>query len=337
MFKFKGASAPTLASEGARPSAYSVERLRERFLNMAMFFVLVALMIASNVLSPGYFESGNLQNMLSQNAPVAVIAIAMTFAIIAGGFDLSVGAIVAGGGILFATLANDGSIWVAFLATLGMGAVAGAFNGFIVTKLRVNPFIATLGTASLYAGLINLVSESSTVMATNESFGYLGRETWLGLKVSIWLVIGIAIAAELVLSRTVYGRQVYAVGGNIEAARLAGMRVDIVRGSTFLLTGAAASLAGMLLASVIGVGQPGVGANLTLNSIAIVIIGGTTLLGGEGAIWRTIIGLLIFATINNLFASLAWPTASQQIALGAIVIIAVSLDSLTRSRRRNVA
>src|SRR5205823_2489927 len=143
----------------------------------------------------------------------------------------------------------------------------------------------------------------------------------------VWVLIGAVLTGGVALARTVYGRSIYSIGGNEEASRLAGIRVDLVRGSTYMLTGACAALAGMMFASRTGVGQADVGVNITLDAIAIVIIGGTSLLGGEGAMWRTVVGLLMLGTINNLFDSLGWQSPAQQVVKGAIVIAAVSIDA----------
>jgi ribose transport system permease protein len=318
-----------------QPPQHSVaERARDIGLRFVMVWVLVALVIVSNIFYPGFFETGNLLNILSQNAAVGLVAVAMTFVIIAGGFDLSVAAMSAAGGVAFASFSNNMPIGIAVILVLLVGAVAGAVNGLIVTRLKVNPFIATLGTSSLFAGGTALYANSSPITGTSKNFGYLGTEHWLGVPVNVWLLAAVLGLGALVLAKTVYGRTIYAVGGNREAARLAGMRVDLARASTFVLAGVCSVIGGMVVASITGVGQAGTTPEVTLNSIAIVIIGGTSLLGGEGAMWRTLVGLLIFGTINNLFQSLAWPTATQQVVLGAIVLGAVSLDAYTRSRRR---
>ncbi|HEV7752722.1 MAG TPA: ABC transporter permease [Baekduia sp.] len=312
----------------------TAERAIEFGLRFVMVWVLIILAIVSDFLYPGFFDSGNILNILSQNAPVGLIAVAMTFVIIAGGFDLSVAAMLAAGGVAFASFSNHIPIGLAAIATIALGAVAGSVNGFIVTKMRVNPFIATLGTASLYAGGTALYCHSNPINGDNPNFDFLGTSKWFGVPISVWVLGVVLVIGWVVLTKTVYGRTVYAVGGNNEAAKLAGMRVDLVRASTFVLTGVASVISGMIVASVTGTALAGVEAEVTLNSIAIVIIGGTSLLGGEGAMWRTLVGLLIFGTINNLFDSLAWPTATQQVVLGAIVLGAVSLDAYTRSRRR---
>lgn len=296
----------------------------------AIVGVLIVLTIATNVLYPGFFEIGNLRNILTQNAPVGIVAIGMTFVIVAGGFDLSVSAIFATCGVAFATFSGTMPLAVAFAAALGVGLVAGAVNGAIVTRLRVNPFVATLGTASVFSGLAYLWSHSAPVIPENPAFSMIDDAALLGIPVSIVIFAGAFAIGGVALSKTVFGRSVYAVGGNAEAARLAGMRVDLIRFATYMITGFCAALAGALVASRTGVGQADIGAAITLDAIAIVIIGGTSLLGGEGAMWRTLVGLLILATINNLFDSLALDTAAQSLVKGLIVIGAVALDSHTR-------
>jgi ribose transport system permease protein len=171
------------------------------------------------------------------------------------------------------------------------------------------------------------------VSSNRANFTDLGTKTEAGVPVVGWVLISTFLVGSVVLARTVYGRSIYAVGGNFEAARLAGLRVNLIRGSTYLLTGGAAAIAGAMLASQTGVGQPQVVGDFTLQSIAIVIIGGTSLLGGEGALWRTVIGLMIIATIGNLFDSLALGTAQQSLVQGSIVLFAVAIDSYTRRRR----
>jgi ribose transport system permease protein len=302
-------------------------------LRFVMVWILIVVMMVANVYYTGFFQWGNIRNILSQNAPVGLVAIGMTFVIIGGGFDLSVGAVVAFGAVLYTGLSNHMSLEAAFLLTMGAGLLAGAINGVIISYFKVNAFVATLATASLFTGGALLYSHSGPVLAKKATFTNFGTNSWLGLPIVVW-VLGVAFAfGALLLARTVYGRSVYTVGGNYEAARLAGVRVRMVQGSTYLLTGLFAAVAGMMIASKIGVGQAEISGDITLESIAIVIIGGTSLLGGEGALWRTIIGLLILATIHNLFDSLALNTAAQSIAKGAIVLLAVGIDSYTRRRR----
>jgi ribose transport system permease protein len=209
----------------------------------------------------------------------------------------------------------------------------GIANGLVITRLNVNPFVATLGSASIFSGLAFVINKTGAVFVEKASFMYLGTADWFGIPVTIWILAFAFVVGWLLLSKTVYGRSVFIVGGNEEAARLAGMRVSLIQASTYGLTALAAGIAGMLLTSQTGVGQANVGSNITLDSIAIVIIGGTSLRGGQGAMWRTLVGLLIIATIDSLFNSLAWNSSVQSITKGGIVIGAVALDAWTQRRR----
>jgi ribose transport system permease protein len=298
-----------------------------------MLGILVLIVIGAQIAYSGFLTSGNIENLLQQNAPVGLVAIGMTFVLIGGGFDLSVGGIFALSGVLYATLANDMPVGLAFVIMVPAAIVIGIANGLVITRLNVNAFVATLGSASIFSGIAYLINTSGAVSVTKGSFGYLGSAQWLGIPAMVWILAGAFVVAGLLLSRTVYGRAVYIVGGNPEAARLAGMRVSAVQASTYVLTAIAATIAGMLLASQTVVGQADVGSDITLNSIAIVIIGGTSLRGGQGSIPRTLVGLLIVASIDNVFNSLAINTAIQSVATGAIVILAVALDAWTRRRQ----
>ena len=309
-------------------------RIGEWAASLGMLWVLGALVIAASALNPRFLTPGNLANMLSQNAPVGIIAIGMTFVIIAGGFDLSVAAVLAIGGVTYSALSYTMPPVPAILITMALGAVLGGINAFLITRVKVNAFIATLATASLFSGFTLLVTNSKPITLAPGGYDFLVDVKILGLSLSVWLLAILAAAGWFVLSKTVYGQGIYAIGGNNEAARLAGLRVNTLRASTYILTSLLAALSGIVLASVIGIGQPAVAPAVTLNSIAIVIIGGTSLLGGEGAMWRTVVGILIFGTIKNLFDILAFPQAMQEVALGVILLAAVSLDAVIRSRRR---
>jgi ribose transport system permease protein len=309
------------------------QRLPRLFLEYGMFWVLVVLLIAAEPVYSGFYEVQNIKNLLSQAAPVGIVAVGMTFVIIAGGFDLSVGSIFALGAVFFASLAPHMPLFADGLLTALIGASAGAVNGIIVTKLKVNPFVATLGTASMFGGAAFIYSHSAPFTVYKSGFETLGTGSWGGFPISIYLMIIAFVLGGIVLSRRVYGRSIYAIGGNDEAARLAGLRVDVLRGSTYVITGLCSAIGGMILASRLGVGQADMGANVALDSIAIVVIGGTSLLGGEGAMWRTAVGLLIIATLTNIFDSLAISNNYQLVVKGAIVIGAVALDIFARSRQ----
>ncbi|GAA2178593.1 ABC transporter permease [Leucobacter tardus] len=301
-----------------------------------MLGALVALIVVATIIYPGFLNPANIGNILTQNAAVGLIAIGMTFVIISGGFDLSVGATYALGATLFAGLTlQTGSVFIAGIGALAAGLIAGAINGFIVARLGVNPFVATLGTSSVFSGVAYIYSNSSPFIVNgNPAFQDLALTRIAGVFLPIWVLIVAFILAALLLAKTTYGRNVYAVGGNYEAAWLSGLRVRGLNGSVYLMTGVLAALAGMMDASRLGVGQADVGAAMALDAIAIVVVGGTSLRGGEGAIWRSAVGLLILATLTNVFYSLNVSQHWQLIAKGVIVVTAVAVDAVIRSRKR---
>lgn len=299
-----------------------------------IFGILVLLVIVAQTLYPGFLSSRNIMDILAQNAAVGIIAIAMTFVIISGGFDLSVGAIYALGGTVFAGLTLSHSVEVGFVAALVFGVLLGAANGMLISFVHVNPFIATLGTGSAILGLAYLYSNSSPfIVRDDDAFAMLGHGTIAGVRIPVFVLVVTVLIAGLVLASTTFGRYVRAIGASEEASRLTGLPVALVKITVYAASGAIAALAGMLDASRLSVGQADVGGALALDAIAIVVVGGTSLRGGEGAVWRTVVGLFIFASLTNVFYSLNLSQNWQLIAKGLIVVLAVSVDARLRTNR----
>lgn len=294
---------------------------------------LFVLLIFARLVYPGFFEAANLQNILSQNAPIGLVAIGMTIVMIGGGFDLSVGAIAAVASVTYAMLALNIGLWQAAIATLALGLLLGAINGVLVGYLGINPFIATLATASIYSGFAFVLSDSQPIVVDVAGFEEVGQGTLWSVPISVWIVAGTFLVGGVVLARSVYGHNLYAVGGNSEAARLSGIRINQVRIVSYVSVGVMSALAGIVLTSRLGVGQADVGLDMTLNAITIVVIGGTSLFGGEGAMWRTTIGLLLLGIIINIADSKGWSGSVQGIVKGLVLIGAVGLDVLARSMR----
>jgi ribose transport system permease protein len=327
----KSAPAPRV-SDGSGAGRPGIAQLATRY---SMVGVLVLLVIVASILYPGFLNPANIGNILTQNSAVGLIAIGMTFVIISGGFDLSVGATYALGAVLFAGLTlKTGSILVAGLGALAAGVVVGVVNGAIISRLGINPFVATLGTASVVSGIAYIYSNSSPFIVNGiPQFQDLALSTIGGIRLPIWILVIAFVVAAVLLAKTTYGRNIHAVGGNYEAAWLSGLRVKGLNASVYVLTGVLAALAGMMDASRLGVGQADVGGSMALDAIAIVVVGGTSLLGGEGAIWRSAVGLLILATLTNVFYSLNVSQHWQLIAKGCIVIAAVAVDAVIRQRK----
>jgi ribose transport system permease protein len=204
-------------------------------------------------------------------------------------------------------------------------------NGVVTTVGRINTFIATLATGIIISGVATLLTEGKLITVEDPAFATLGTEKLLGLKYSIWLLLAFTAACGFVLSRTTSGRAVYAAGGNPEAARLSGIRVNLVKGATFAISGLAAGVAGVLVASRVVTGQADAGGlDLTFDALTAVVIGGTSILGGAGAVWRTVLGLMLLAMIANGFNLLGVDPMYQKVFTGAIILGAVGVDALAR-------
>ena len=307
--------------------------LIDRAATWGMPMVLLLLIVWATMAYPGFLDSGNVRNILAQNAPVGIIAVAMTLIMVGGGFDLSVGSTFGCGSVAFAAFYQDMSGPLAFALVLVVGMALGAVNGVLVTRVHVNPFVATLGTGSIYGGAAMIASHSSPIVVSEPGFTRLGQGLMFGTPYAIWILFSVTVVFGLVLARTVYGHRLYAVGGNYEAARLAGLRVDLVRASTYVIGGAVAALGGAVLASRLSVGQGDVGVNIPLEAIAMVVIGGTSLFGGEGSVARTCVGIGILAVLGNVADSNGWGAEVESVVQGSIVIAAVALDAFVRRRR----
>jgi ribose transport system permease protein len=316
----------------ALPSASSdrAARLGLTALKFGMIWALLVLIIIAQYTYPTFLAPGNLRNLISQNAALALIAAGMTLVIIGGGFDLSVGSIYGLGAVAFALASQIAPEFIAVLAAIGVGALAGLVNALIITKMKVNPFVATLGTSSAFLGIGYVWSNNSPVHVADFGHDTLGLGRLFGVPISGWVVILALLAGGVLLKRSILGQSIFAVGGSSEAARLAGIRTNLVRASTYVILGALTGLAGAIDTSKLGVAQVDQGQNLTLLSITCVILGGNALMGGEGAMWRTVVGLAIIATLTNLLDSLAVNTQVQLIVQGVVLVTAVSFDYLVR-------
>jgi ribose transport system permease protein len=294
---------------------------------------VAGLFIALCLLSDAFLSKTNLLNILAQNAPLGIIACGATLVIVGGGFDLSVGAIFATTGVVAAWLAVHVGAGVGLIAGVVAGLVLGLANGALVAGLGINAFVATLASALAFGGIAQLITNGQLITVDSPAFAHLGQDTLLGAKYSVWLFLGAVAVGWFVLARTTFGSWVYAVGGNPEAARLSGIHVGAVRTATFALSGLAAGVGGVIAASRVGTGQADSGPGLALEAIAAVVIGGTSIAGGEGAVWRTFFGVMLLALIDNGFNILNVNPVWQAIVEGAIIVAAVALDVRTRRSR----
>jgi ribose transport system permease protein len=305
---------------------------RERYGRFGMVPVLIVIAVWAAVENPHLTHWSTFSTVIGENAGVGIVAVGLTFVLIAGGIDISLGAIYAGGSSVYAKMAVHHSLPEAFVVAILVGMAAGAVNALLITRCRFNAFVVTLATGTAFGGLVLLYSGLNATYPTNPSFATLGNNSVAGIPYLVIFVAGMLVVGALVLHRTSYGKALYAVGGNLEASRLAGLRTDWLRGSTYVISGGCAAFAGLLAASQSGSGVGNIGANLVITALVIVVIGGTSLSGGEGAIWRTAIGLLILSLLGNLFDVLVVSNATQQLVEGGILVGALALDQAVRIR-----
>ena len=290
---------------------------------------LLLIVVIISVMSPNFLTLNNLLNVLRQVSINALIAFGMTFVILTGGIDLSVGSILAlTGAVTAGFLASGMDPMLAMFLGLILGAILGAINGIIISKGNVAPFIATLATMTIYRGLTLVYTEGRPISGLGDSLSFqlIGKGYFFGIPVP---VITMAIAFGVlyfVLKKTTFGRRVYAVGGNEEASRLSGIKVDRIKVYVYALTGTLAALASLILTSRLNSAQPTAGNMFELDAIAAVVLGGTSLTGGRGWIVGTLVGALIIGVLNNGLNLIGVSSFFQQVVKGAVILVAVLLD-----------
>lgn len=294
--------------------------------------ILVALVVVCllfGAMSPRFFSPSNFSVILTQVSINALLAFGVSFVIISGGIDLSLGSLVAVCGVVAALMAQEPgiSLCLSLPLTLAFGVLLGALNGGIVVSTKVPPFIVTLGTMTLGRGLALLISDGRPISGLQENFNYLGNGQFLGLGIPIYVLLISFVACHYLLSRTVFGRYVKAVGGNETAALVAGISVSKVKMGVYMLSGFFIALAAILLTARINTGQPNAGLGFELDAIAAVIIGGTSTKGGKGTMLGTFLGVLFLGVINNGLDLVNVSAYWQQVIMGGIIILAVVLDA----------
>jgi ribose transport system permease protein len=295
----------------------------------------VALFITLSVTSDVFFTWANMKNLSFQTAPIGIMAVGGTLVFIAGGFDLSVGAVSAFSGIIAAkTFVGTGvGLWGSLIIGVLAGLGCGIANGLLVTLGRVNAFIATLATAIVINGVAQVITSGNLIGVEQERFTKLGLGTAGGVQYPVFVWAGVAIVAGFLLWLTKFGRYVYAAGGNAEAARLAGVRVNVVKAATFAFSGMCAGIAGVILVSEVSTAQWDANRGIEFDVITAIVLGGVSLLGGEGAVWRAVLGAFFLQMIGNGFNLLGTSTQWQYVIRGVILASAVSLDAWARRRR----
>jgi ribose transport system permease protein len=295
---------------------------------------LVILLAVVEIGNPAFLSQHNVFNMLSQWAPAGIMAVGMTFVILTGGFDLSIASGYSLCAVVAAYVGQSQAPSVAFAAAVLVGLLFGLVNGLLVAVVRINPFITTVGSGFVINGVALVMTQNAAFLVDDPSFGTLGAARWHGIPYSGMLLVAFLVVFGLILGRTIYGESIYAVGGNYEASRLSGMRVRAVVASTYIVLGGCVGLAGAIAASQLSSAQANLDPGIIFDVLTIVVVGGTSLSGGSGAMWRTAVGLGIIATISNGFVLLDISPYYQSIIKGTIIVAALALDTgLTRMVR----
>ena len=310
---------------------------------IARFHSLLALLLmvlAFSILAEGFLSWDNLWTVMRQISVNTCVSVGMTLVILTGGIDLSVGSILALSGAIMAGLLKHGTelesvnlyvgygVPAAIMIGLLVGGSLGLFNGLMVTRFRVPPFIATLAMLTIARGLTKLYTGGEAITGLGETFVSIGSGRLLGIPSQVWIAAGIIVAAMVLLRKTRFGRYVYAVGGNEEAARFSGLPVKRVKRTAYVISGTLAAVGGMIVTSRLNSATPIAGEGLELDSIAAVVIGGTSLSGGRGSVLGTVLGALIIGVLNSGLVIMGVDPFWQQVIKGFVILLAVVVDKL---------
>jgi ribose transport system permease protein len=321
-----------------QPGTFSIALIgRVRALAQArelmLLLLIVLIVVVMSTVSPNFLSPANFRAFATGLAPTAIISVGMTVLLVSGGFDLSVGSVLALSGTVAALLMLSGTpVWLAVIVTLVLGVVVGIVNGLLVTKVGINPLVATLGTMSVARGAALVMTNGFSLSGLPDSFGYAGNATPAGIPLIVLIMLVIVAIGDLALRHTRYLRQVYYIGANEAAAKLSGIYVDRVRIVAYALTAVLASLAGILLASRLDAGTPTAGNALELQVLAAAVIGGARLGGGSGTVLGAFLGVVFVGLINNSMTMLQVSALWQMVVTGIVLVAAVALDMILRRR-----
>jgi len=311
--------------------------------------VLILICMVFAYLQPAFVSERNIFNVLRQVSIYGLLAVGMTFVILTGGIDLSIGSVLAFAGLVGASVEKGGrgllsvgaageaagyGVPAALAAAIGVGLIAGLLQGLTVTKLKVPPFIVTLGGMSVFRGAALLWSSGQPISAFRDEYKYIGQGFIGPVPIPVIIFLACAVIGFIVLTYSRYGRHIYAIGGNLEAARLSGLNTGQLLLSVYVISGFFAGLSGFLLSSRLNSAEQVAGVGYELTVIAGVVIGGTSLFGGEGGIFGTVVGILLIGVLSNGLTLLNVNPYYQQIVVGLIIVFAVFFDQIIKRRRR---
>jgi ribose transport system permease protein len=333
-------SQPGVAPPAPRRSRADVWRELMRFQRVFALLLMIAALSVYPGVSDTFLSRDNALNVLRQISINLCVSLGMTLVILSGGIDLSVGSVLAFAGVVGAASLKHGLELPAFgvalqfttlgaiIAGVGVGAMLGGFNGWVITRFKLPPFVATLAMLSIARGLTQLWTDGFPITGLGPDFGFLGTGHWLGVPLPVWLSATLVAVLVIITRKTRFGRYLYAVGGNERAARLSGVNVQRIELAVYTLAGAFAGVAGLLLTARLDAATPTAGAGYELDAIAAVVIGGTSLRGGQGGITGTVLGCLMIGLLNNGLVLFGISPFWQQVIKGVVILAAVVLDRM---------
>lgn len=298
-----------------------------------LLFVIIIMIVVMSIVSDVFLTPNNIVNILRQVSINGILAVGLTFVILTGGIDLSVGSLVAVTGVVAGNLLLLGySATAAVIISVLSATAFGAFNGFVISYCGLPPFIATLATQTIGRGFALVYSDGKPFAISNAEFLNIGKGDFLKIPIPIWILLIVCLAAFIILNYTTYGRHVYAFGGNRNATKLAGVRTKLVEASVYVISALLSGVAAVILAARISSGQPTAGQGYELDAIAAVAIGGTSMTGGVGSLLGTIMGFIIIGIVGNALTLLNVSSFYQQIVKGVIILVAVLFDMRTKRK-----
>jgi ribose/xylose/arabinose/galactoside ABC-type transport system permease subunit len=331
-----GVPATTVSQTGQAPARLAEDRviwrIRDLFSRYGIFITLVFMVVVSALLSPGFLKSNNLLILSRQASMLGIVAVGQTFVILSGGIDLSVASVMALVSVMTAHMMDgqDARVLPIAVLCLVIAAGIGLANGLLVTRFKIAPFIATLGMVLLIQGARFVYTGGAPKGSIPDAIRFWGRGLIGTIPTSVIIWILIAIIGAVILSKTVFGRRVYAVGGSVDASNFSGVNVNRVTTMAYVACSLLAGVTGLVLTGYIGLADNWLGRGYELDSIAAVVLGGASLDGGRGSVWRTVAGVLIIAVLYNIVLRLTLPEETQRIIKGVVILAAVALYQVTR-------
>jgi ribose/xylose/arabinose/galactoside ABC-type transport system permease subunit len=299
------------------------------------FLILVFLVVLFSFIAPNFMTFGNLRTLIRQVSFAGISAVGLMFVMISGGIDLSIGSQIVFGNVLLAIMMVDWKLppAVAIPLILLVGTGLGAINGILCIKLKIHPLIITLGTSAIFKGMGYIINQSRNIMGFPDSFRWFGQGYVWGIPVPVIVMIVVALIGSFILTKTYFGRQVFALGGNEEAARLAGVNISRMKVLLFMICGFVSSITTVLLLSRVFAGQTITGQGLEFDCLTAALLGGVSFKGGEGTIFGLMVGMLIIGVLNNAMQLATFPDFSQTVVKGSVLLIAVAFDVYQKNRK----